>query len=103
MRELIFDVAGQMLKKNGRCDFKNIVRGTDKYLTIKLLCSTEWKKVNKVLTIKNTDNEEFYIPYYNSPIYLTKEMTKGSLFLINVIGKTEKVMMQTNTVIVEQE
>ena len=30
MRELHFDVTGQLLRRNKQCDFENIVRGSDK-------------------------------------------------------------------------
>lgn len=34
MRELHFDVAGQLLRRNKQCDFENIVRGSDNYLCL---------------------------------------------------------------------
>lgn len=34
MRELHFDVTGQLLKRNKQCDFENIVRGSDNYLCL---------------------------------------------------------------------
>lgn len=103
MRELVFDITNQTLKQNSKCDFKNIVRGTDKYLAVKLNCPIEWKRANKVITIKNTDNTEFYIPYYDAPVYLEGEMTKGSLFGIKVTGKTNSgATIQTNMIYVLQ-
>lgn len=33
MRELHFDVTGQLLRRNKQCDFENIVRGSDNYAT----------------------------------------------------------------------
>lgn len=103
MRCLVFDITNQTLKQNSKCDFENIVRATDKYLAIKLNCPVEWKRANKVITIKNTDNVEFYIPYYDVPVYLDEEMTKGSIFGIKVTGKTNGgATMQTNTIYVMQ-
>ena len=43
MRELHFDVAGQLLRRNKQCDFENIVRGSDNYLCLVFHFDDEWK------------------------------------------------------------
>lgn len=47
MRELHFDVTGQLLKRNKQCDFENIVRGSDNYLCLVFHFDQEWKETKK--------------------------------------------------------
>ena len=98
----MFDVNEQVIQINSKCDFKNIARGTDKYLAIKLNCDNEWKRMSKVVTIKDTNGIEYYIPYHNSSVYLTKDMTQGSMFGIKVTGKANGATNQTNIVWINQ-
>lgn len=44
MRELHFDVTGQLLRRNKQCDFENIVRGSDNYLCLVFHFNQECKK-----------------------------------------------------------
>lgn len=44
MRELHFDVTGQLLRRNKQCDFENIVRGSDNYLCLVFHFNQERKK-----------------------------------------------------------
>ena len=65
----MFNVSEQTIKQNNKCDFKNIARGTDKYITIKLNCDKDWKRMSKVITIKDTNGTEYYIPYHDSSVF----------------------------------
>lgn len=51
MRELHFDVTGQLLKRNKQCDFENIVRGSDNYLCLVFHFDQERKKQKNQIKI----------------------------------------------------
>lgn len=57
MRELHFDVAGQLLRRNKQCDFENIVRGSDNYLCLVFHFDNDWKETKRVISFYDVDGE----------------------------------------------
>lgn len=58
MRELHFDVTGQLLRRNKQCDFENIVRGSDNYLCLVFHFNQEWKETKRVISFYDVDGKQ---------------------------------------------
>lgn len=58
MRELHFDVAGQLLRRNKQCDFENIVRGSDNYLCLVFHFDNDWKETKRVISFYDVDGKQ---------------------------------------------
>ena len=87
MRELHFDVAGQLLRRNKQCDFENIVRGSDNYLCLVFHFDNDWKQTNEIIQDKVT------VPV---------DVTHGSMFYFELTGKSNKTRITTNRMYIEQ-
>lgn len=51
MRVLKFNVNGQILKADNKCDFDNIVAGSKNYLIAEFTFDDEWSKYKKLLSL----------------------------------------------------
>mgnify|MGYP005850694801 CR=1 FL=1 len=58
MRELHFDVTGQLLRRNKQCDFENIVRGSDNYLCLVFHFNQEWQGTKRVISLYDVDGKQ---------------------------------------------
>lgn len=58
MRELHFDVTGQLLRRNKQCDFENIVRGSDNYLCLVFHFNQEWQGTKRVISFYDVDGKQ---------------------------------------------
>jgi hypothetical protein len=103
MRELIFNVNGQILEKDQNCDFNNIVSGTEGYLKVKVNFDKNWNNFGKVAVFKTilSDTEIGKI-LKDDVCEIPKEVLGGSKFYMKVMGLRNGTKLTTNMISVEQ-
>ena len=105
MRDLIFDVTQQRLKRNDECDFSGIVAGSEGYLRVRFnFLDNSWdgcvKIVNFVapyvegMAVKLDDENSCMIP---------PEITHHEEFALALVGAKKDYKIPTNYIKIRQE
>lgn len=103
MRELNFDVRGQSILKDKKCDFDGIVSGTRNYLIAKFSFDGQWSGMSKVAVFKCL-NKEYPAKIKNDECIIPYDALIWSSFSIYVMGQNKDgVRIKTGTVSVSQE
>lgn len=104
MRTLRFMVNNQIITQDPKCDFDNLIPGTEKYLRAEFSFSPEWNGFKKVVAFWSALGKE-YPPQVlidgkscNIPI----EALKRRSFKIQVLGERGGLKLTTNKVTVCQ-
>lgn len=101
MRVLKFNVIGQILKADNKCDFDNIVAGSKNYLIADFTFDDEWSKYKKVAVFVNGKNEYPVLIEENKCIIDNNALTSG-WFYVYVVGQLKNERINTNQVGVRQ-
>jgi hypothetical protein len=101
MRELHFDVAGQLLRRNKQCDFENIVRGSDNYLCLVFHFNQEWQGTKRVISFYDVDGKQTN-EIIQDRVTVPVDVTHGSMFYFELTGKSNKTRIVTNRTYIEQ-
>lgn len=105
MRTLKFIVEGQVIKQDPKCDFTNLVPGTEGYLRAEFSFSSEWNKCAKVASFWSATGDE-YPPQALSDgrsCVIPAEAAKKYAFKIAVLGMGNGIKLTTNKVAVKQD
>lgn len=103
MRELNFDVRGQSILKDKKCNFDGIVSGTKNYLKAKFAFRSDWNGMRVVAVFKCL-NKEYPTKVINGECNIPEDALVWSNFSVYLIGEnSEGVRIKTNKVSVEQE
>lgn len=104
MRVLKYIVTGQKVERDLKCDFEDIMRGTNNYINLLFVFDKEWNDTIKVISMKNSDGIETNRVLENNQISLPLIVTGGSLFSFELYGKkTDGTIIRTNTEYVWQK
>ena len=101
MRVLKFNVTGQILKADNKCDFDNIVAGSKNYLIADFTFDDEWSKYKKVAVFLNGKNEYPVLIEENKCVIDSQALTSG-WFYVYVVGQLQNERINTNSVGVRQ-
>lgn len=101
MRELVFDVNEQIIKKNENCDFENLVSGTKGYLKARFSFNKEWNGYGKVAVFTNL-SKDYPAILKDNACMIPEEALTGDYFKVKVVGSRLGLRITTNQVTVEQ-
>lgn len=101
MRTLKFNVNGQILRADSKCDFENIVAGSKNYLIAEFNFDLEWLPYKKVAVFVNGKNEYPVLIEKNKCVIDSNALTSG-WFYVYVVGQRENERINTNSVGVRQ-
>lgn len=105
MRTLKFIVEGQIIKQDPKCDFTNLVPGTEGYLRAEFSFSPEWNTCTKVASFWSAIGKE-YEPQLLSDgksCIIPAEALEKYAFKVGVVGRNSNLRLKTNTVAVKQD
>jgi hypothetical protein len=103
LRTLEFKVDGQLLEKDPKCDFHNIVAGSKNYLIAHFTFSDDWKGCIKVASFWRGNEEHAVLLTEGDCCLIPAEALTGTTFAVTLIGKNSNLEIPTNRVIVRQE
>lgn len=104
MRTLKFIVEDQIIKQDPKCDFSNLIPGSEGYLEAEFSFSKEWDGCAKVVGFYSPLGRE-YPPRVLSDgrtCVIPFEALEKKTFKIQVIGKKNGFKLKTNKVVVYQ-
>lgn len=101
MRTLKFNVKGQILRADEKCNFENIVAGSKNYLIAEFNFDAEWLPYKKVAVFVNGKTEYPVLIEKNKCIIDSDALTSG-WFYVYVVGQRENERINTNSVGVRQ-
>ena len=104
MRTLRFIVKDQIIEKDPKCNFDDLVPGTEGYLRAEFYFSPEWTGCVKVAAFYSRLGKEFepQILKDGKTCVIPAEALEQRIFKIRVIGKKEGLKLTTNKVSIEQ-
>ncbi len=100
MRELVFGVSGQTLRKTG--DFNGVVAGSKGFLRCRFVFDGSWDGYAKVAAFKGEDGEEHAASIVDGTCAVPDEVTGGGSFTVRVAGKRDDAMAETTAATVRQ-
>lgn len=104
MRTLKFDIVGQIIEKNQKCDFSGIVPGTAGYLQAEFSFSREWAGTVRVAEFRHYETSECYpVKIVNGRCTIPAEVLASKTWLVDVVGKRGDMRLTTNKCKVRQE
>lgn len=103
MRTLKFIVNDQIITVDPKCDFSNLIPGSEGYLEAEFEFSPEWSGCVKVASFYGAKNKEYALVLENGKrCVIPLEVTKRPAFGVRVIGKNNEYKLVTNKAIVKQ-
>ncbi len=105
MRTLKFIVDGQIITKDPRCDFTNLIPGTEGYLRAEFSFSPEWNNCVKVAAFWSAVGKEYPPQELKDGMscMIPSEALKHYAFKVGVIGKSPTLKLITNKIAVTQD
>lgn len=108
-RTLKFIVEGQTLKPDPKCDFSNLVPGSENFIVVEFSFSKDWDEFSRVVQLKSMLGKE-YDPivlgrdHSKNVVLLGGDILKRKSFRMRVLGKGDNGMsLSTNQVVVIQD
>lgn len=102
-RILRFNVTGQRLLKNDKCNFDGIISESRGYLVCQFVFDATWRATKKIAIFRCL-GKEYPAPIVNGRCEIPSEALVWSNFSVSVIGQDkEGSRIRTNSVIVRQE
>lgn len=101
MRTLKYKVQGQNVIRDNTCDFSNIVRGTNNYISLIFEWDEDWRYKAKVISLRNAEGIEINF-IIKEKVALPVIVTSGSMFSFVLYGKDDVEKVQTIREYVEQ-
>lgn len=111
MRLLEFIIKGQSIKRNTRCNFGNIVKGTRGYLKCVFSFDSDWDGCRKLAKFEvytpgnqpNKQSKKTYMPIIGTMCDFPDDFTNESTIRVSVIGtRGEEYCITTDHVEVRQ-
>lgn len=104
MRTLKFIVNGQIIEKDPKCDFSNLVPGSEGYLRAEFSFSSEWKDCRKAAAFYSVMGKEFQPQMLENGTWcmIPAEACAKRDFKIRVIGMKPDYKISTNKITVSQ-
>lgn len=101
MRTLKYKVKGQNIIRDSKCDFTNIARGTNNYISLIFEWDEDWRNKAKVISLRNSEGIEINF-IIKEKVELPEIVTSGSMFSFVLYGKDNIEKIQTVREYVEQ-
>lgn len=101
MRTLKYKVQGQNIIRDSTCDFSNIVRGTNNYISLIFEWDEDWRYKAKVISLRNAEGIETNLAFKEN-VVLPEIVTNGSMFSFVLYGKDNIEKVQTTREYIEQ-
>lgn len=104
MRILKFIVDDQIIKQNPKCDFSNLVPGTEQYVQAEFSFSPEWNGYTKVAAFWSLFGKEYppQVLKDGKTCIIPTEALKRRAFKIQIVGKKKDTKMTTNKIQINQ-
>lgn len=104
MRTLKFIVDNQILKQDPKCDFSNLVPGTEEYIQAEFSFSSEWDGYVKAVGFWSLFGKEYPAKVLSSSrtCMIPAEALKRRSFKIQVVGKKKEEKLVTNKIQINQ-
>ena len=104
MRTLKFIVDDQIIRPDPKCDFDNLVPGTDGYLQAEFSFSSEWNGYIKVAGFYSNMGREYepQVLIDGKSCFIPTEALERRAFKIRILGKKKGKTLTTNKLLVEQ-
>lgn len=104
MRTLKFIVNDQIIKKDPKCDFSNLIPGSEGHLKAEFSFSSEWDGCVKVASFWGSFGKEYppQVLEKGRMCIIPKEALAKRSFKIQVVGKKDSLKLSTNKVEVLQ-
>lgn len=103
MRELIFVVDGQLLRKKADCDFSHVVAGSVGYLKAVFEFSREWDGCRKAASFWLDDAEYAVLLDDSNSCTIPEAILTGEKFQVSVVGVKPGYKITSNKTKVKQE
>lgn len=103
-RKLKFIVDGQIIKPDPKCNFENLVPGTEEYLTAEFAFSDDWTGYKKVVAFFSIMGKEYepQLLKNNRSCVIPKAALMRRAFKIQVVGKKGETKKITNKLEIKQ-
>lgn len=101
MRILKFNINGQILKTDSKCDFENIVAGSKNYLVAHFNFNREWDCYRKVAVFINK-KIEYPVLIENDKCLIDSDALTSRWFYVYVVGQFKNERINTNSVMIRQ-
>lgn len=101
MRNLKFNVSGQVLERDETCDFKGLVSGSKNYLTAEFNFNSEWDGYKKIAIFVNGDNE-YPTPLIGDKCKINNDALTSRSFRVYIIGRKGTEQINTTSIKVRQ-
>lgn len=102
MRDLLFNVKKQSLSKNEKCDFSNIIKGSENYLNCCFTFDSDWNGVTKVVVFEVGSEYEVCLLHNNSCFIPSRFKDKDKM-TVRVVGQKGDQKISTNRVELVQD
>ena len=104
MRTLKFIVDNQLIKQDPKCDFGNLIPGTESYLRVEFSFSPEWNGYKKAVSFSSAMGKDYgSITLVDGKTCLVpNEALKKRIFKIKVLGERGELKLITNKLAVSQ-
>lgn len=103
MRELVFEVDGQRLKKQADCDFSGLVAGSEGYLKAKFIFSSEWDGCKKAASFWVDDKEHAKLLDDADSCVIPIQASASEMFKVSVVGIRSGYKINSSKTKVRQE
>ena len=103
-RILKFVVKGQIIEKDPKCDFSDLVPGSEGYLSAEFTFSPEWNKCVRVVAFSTgVGKETSVVLEHGKSCAIPIDISKRNAFKLRVVGqRPDGYRIGTNNIIVKQ-
>ena len=104
LRTLKFIIDKQVLKQDPKCDFNDLVPGSEGFIQAEFSFSSDWDSYTKVVAFFSNLGEEYRPQILDKSLIcsIPIEALKRRIFKLQIIGKKDDTIIRTNKVAVEQ-
>ena len=104
MRTLKFIVNGQIIQPDPKCDFTNIVPGTEGYIRAEFTFSPEWDNLVKVAAFYSNLGVEYrpQVLKDGKTCLIPPDALQKRIFKVRVMGQNSSYRLVTNKLAVDQ-
>lgn len=105
MRTLKFIVDNQTIRRDPKCDFANLIPGTEKYLRVEFSFSSEWNGFKKTVGFFSAMGKEFPSQALvdGKSCMIPFEVLRRRVFRVRVLGERGETKIITNKLAISQD
>lgn len=103
MKILKFDVIGQKIYRDSRCDFRGIAAGTENYIKCEFKFSSEWLGFVKVCDFSTDKTGSCPVKIINNACMIPSDVLTEKEFRFYIVGKHGDIKLTTEQTAIQQE